>query len=778
MTLKPKILYSGKDHPSLPSGYGIISRYFLPLLGDYYGRENIIIYTPVFQRDAIGSWEGMTVVSGTEWGFGENLLQEHYETYGCNLLLQLGDTWPLGILPDLALADKVLWVQWMPVDWLGMPKNIINRIKPAHKLIPFSQYGENSLRKADLPNVGKKIWLGLNTHLWRPIPRENLPGVMESLAFSNDTFNILIVAANQERKRVRLQLEAIALLRRTNPDFHPRLYLHSQINGERDLRADMDELGILDINVFPDPYLITQGGFTEEQMVSVFNCADVVLNVCMPPEELVLVNSGVKCISEIREGEKVFTHLGRYREVAKIFCRDYSGDMITITPYYSPSFSLTPNHPVRAIKGVDCPYKGEGNTCHPGCQFESHWKVKCGCPHKSYSGQWVPTGGLRSGDYLVFPREYPVKDLDYLLWKNTSKGKQLPERIPVNKDVLRLFGFYSSEGYSNPNSKKSGVAFCFNANEISYMDEVRSSLKSYFDVDTRLDMEGNRGTVWAYSKNLVSFLSSNFGYGARNKRIPEWVMGLPKEKVMYFVSSLWDGDGSRMKRGSTIHCQYGTTSRDLAHQVWVVLLRCGIMAGLRYQKSRDAYHITYTEGSIHHGWVDEENVYLLIRRVDTKQYNGKVHNLEVDGDNSYCAPLPLHNCMEGFGYSHIQAQACGVPVVALSEGAGPELVQFGIEVPPIGAETSPHQMTQPIPNQVAIAKALEELWRKRQQTGYPLRNQRAVDFVQENFSWDKIASQWFEVIDQCMEERERYCMSIPRPSEEVEKRASEVIELS
>jgi len=414
MTLKPKILYSGKDHPSLPSGYGIISRYFLPLLGDYYGRENIIIYTPVFQRDAIGSWEGMTVVSGTEWGFGENLLQEHYETYGCNLLLQLGDTWPLGILPDLALADKVLWVQWMPVDWLGMPKNIINRIKPAHKLIPFSQYGENSLRKADLPNVGKKIWLGLNTHLWRPIPRENLPGVMESLAFSNDTFNILIVAANQERKRVRLQLEAIALLRRTNPDFHPRLYLHSQINGERDLRADMDELGILDINVFPDPYLITQGGFTEEQMVSVFNCADVVLNVCM----------------------------------------------------------------------------------------------------------------------------------------------------------------------------------------------------------------------------------------------------------------------------------------------------------------------------------------------------------------------------EGFGYAHIQAQACGVPVVALSEGAGPELVQFGIEVPPIGAETSPHQMTQPIPNQVAIAKALEELWRKRQQTGYPLRNQRAVDFVQENFSWDKIASQWFEVIDQCMEERERYCMSIPRPSEEVEKRASEVIELS
>ena len=177
--MKPKILFNPKDHPDLNSGYGIIARYLLPRLGDRYGRENIIIYTPIYQRDHISQWNGMTVVSGTEFSFGENLILDHYQTYGCNLLIQVGDAWPLGVLPDLAAQDKVLWIQWIPIDWLSMPKNILYRIKPAYKLVPFSKYGENALRRAGLPNVEKAIWLGLNLDIWKPMAREEMPDVME-----------------------------------------------------------------------------------------------------------------------------------------------------------------------------------------------------------------------------------------------------------------------------------------------------------------------------------------------------------------------------------------------------------------------------------------------------------------------------------------------------------------------------------------------------------------------------------------------------------------------
>ena len=411
--MKPRILFNAKDHPDLNSGYGIASRYLLPRLGDHYGRENIFIYAPVYQRDHVGEWDGMKVLPGVDWSFGENMILQHYQNYDCNLLLQVGDAWPLGVLPDLASQDKLLWVQWIPVDWLGMPKNIYYRIKPAYKLVPFTKYGENALRKAGLPSVEPAIWLGLDTDLWKPMGREEFPTLMRSLGYSWDSFNLLIVAANQIRKQVRPMLEGISIFRKLRPEVDVRLYLHSHLVGERDLRADLDELGLNEITAFPEPYILQQGGFEEDQMVKVFNCADVVLNVCL----------------------------------------------------------------------------------------------------------------------------------------------------------------------------------------------------------------------------------------------------------------------------------------------------------------------------------------------------------------------------EGFGLSQTQAQACGVPVLTLNEGPGPELVQFGIEIPVLAVDTAPQQFAQPLPNPAAIGAALEDLWNRQVENGAPLRSEAAVRFIQENFSWDKIASQWFDVIDRCMEDRVRYCLQIPSPSPDLDTRASKLVEV-
>jgi len=411
--IKPKILWNAKDFPGFYSGYGVMGHYLLPLLGDHYGRENIIIYAPIYQRDTVTEWGGMKVLPGISWDYGENLILDHYQHEGCNLLIQVGDAWPLGLLPDLAAKDEILWVQWIPVDWLGMPKNIINRIRPAHKLISFSKYGENALRKHNFPNVEPAIWIGLNTDLWKPQPREELTQIMELLGFGYDTFNLLIVAANQERKGIFPQLEAIKLLRQVNPEIPLRLYLHTRMRGDRDLYADIDELGIGDIVVYPDPYIMQLGGVREEEMVKIFNCADVVLNACF----------------------------------------------------------------------------------------------------------------------------------------------------------------------------------------------------------------------------------------------------------------------------------------------------------------------------------------------------------------------------EGFGICFTQAQACGVPVVYLLEGPGSELVISGVGTLPIANVTYPHMMTTPLPSPIAIAHALGELWKRRVEAGTPLRSEKAIQFIQDNFSWKKIAGQWIEVIDKVMWERERYCMDIPKPSEGLLERAGRMREL-
>jgi len=86
-------------------------------------------------------------------------------------------------------------------------------------------------------------------------------------------------------------------------------------------------------------------------------------------------------------------------------------------------------------------------------------------------------------------------------------------------------------------------------------------------------------------------------------------------------------------------------------------------------------------------------------------------------------------------------------------------------------------MSQPVPNPLAIVKALEGLWERRQKEGKPLRSEGAIKVVRENFSWDKVAQRWFGVIDGCMEDREKYCMDIPPPDEELDKRAITLVEV-
>jgi glycosyltransferase involved in cell wall biosynthesis len=275
-----RILWNGKDHPELYSGYGIIGHYILPLLAEHYGKDNVLVLAPVYQRDMVSEWEGLTVLPGTQFDFGEGVVLDHYRFYKCDLLLMTGDAWALGALPDMAARNDLVWVHWLPVDWLGMPKNIRNRIQYAHKLVPYSKEGEARLRKSGFQNVEKAIWLGLNTELWRPKPREELPEIMNLLGFENDTFNILMVTANQERKNILEQLQGLKLFWDIHPEAKPKLFIHTTMKRERDLFADIDELGLAELVTYPDQYMMTCGGVSEKTMVDVFNCADVVLNVC------------------------------------------------------------------------------------------------------------------------------------------------------------------------------------------------------------------------------------------------------------------------------------------------------------------------------------------------------------------------------------------------------------------------------------------------------------------------------------------------------------------
>ena len=276
----PRILFNAKDHPAVASGYGIITKHLVPRLADRYGKDNVLVHAPVFNRDRIEDWNGIKILPGLTSGFEDDLLLQHYKKYQCNMLLQVGDWVMLKQIPTWAARDEILWVQWAPFDFVNPPPWVKDVIRLALKVVPFTQYAERQFRAMGLTTVEPAIWLGIEPKIWFPQDRRRLPQVMTALGFAEDTYNILIVQANQVRKNVREQLEAIKLFRQSVPEAKPRLYLHSHMAQERALDLDLKELGLEDITLTVDQYVLACGGLPEEQMAGMFNCADVVMDCC------------------------------------------------------------------------------------------------------------------------------------------------------------------------------------------------------------------------------------------------------------------------------------------------------------------------------------------------------------------------------------------------------------------------------------------------------------------------------------------------------------------
>ncbi len=278
--MTPRILWNAKDDPRVPSGYGVIGKHLLPRLADRYGRKNVLIYAPVYNRDGLGEFEGMVVLPGTKTEFEEPILLEHYRRYECTMLLQVGDWVQLRHVPEWALNDEILWVQWAPMDLLNVPQAMKDLLRIPIQIVPFTQYAHKRFVDMDLENVADPIWIGLDSSIWQPRDRSTMPKIMKSVGFTEDTFNVLIVQANQRRKYLQETFHGIAIFRRDNPDVKVRVYLHSaERAGETPLEPSLQEAGIHDVTKVAEEYTFVTGGFTEETLAMVFACADVVMDV-------------------------------------------------------------------------------------------------------------------------------------------------------------------------------------------------------------------------------------------------------------------------------------------------------------------------------------------------------------------------------------------------------------------------------------------------------------------------------------------------------------------
>jgi len=383
---------------------------------------------------------------------------------------------------------------------------------------------------------------------------------------------------------------------------------------------------------------------------------------CLLPAGLVQTDKGLKEIQYINVGDRVFTHKGRLRRVTQIYKRPYSGPMEKITSMgfpYSPMV-LTPDHPVWGSKRVQRTKKKFRVVSTTG-------QKRLGPAAGLGELEFISAFKVEQGDLTALPVlnekdiKVPILKFD-LHWLN-----KIPKKLKLHPELMRFFGFFVSEG----STWRKEIKISLHKKERHYAEDLVEIIKKHFNSKAQIKTHSeNCIKVLFTSTPLALYLKNTFGHRAKNKCAPFKWLFLPEKYLIELLRGIWYGDGSR----STDRFTYGTVSPSLHRFLQLSLLRLGIPFASKIQeekidkkgvKHQKAYFLAVSNGlyyakmnkifpelkikNIPKGsktvWIEKENMLSTIRSVEEEYYEGYVHNIEVEEDNSYMLESGVvHNC--------------------------------------------------------------------------------------------------------------------------------------
>jgi hypothetical protein len=375
---------------------------------------------------------------------------------------------------------------------------------------------------------------------------------------------------------------------------------------------------------------------------------------CLTPGNLIITGDGLKKIEDVKIGDKVLTHTGKYSRVLKTMYRWYDGDVVTLK-------------------------SGALSELFPTTVTDNH---RIWTRHVSYysGGQrltlfnWIESGEIKAGypqrarDQYAYPRVSVTEDFVQApgasSWEQYDRGVGIRELndILVDDNLMEVLGFYLAEGHlshvGRPHLYTTVFSFGHTPTEIIYALRVSETLRRY-GLDPTVEPVPTGTRVTAHSGRFARWLNSQFGSGSATKTVPLWVRLLPISQIKTLLQAWCEGDGwYHVKKGSRTW-KITTVSPNLAVFCRELALKCGYSATINRHKpsniiqgrlvsAKPSYTIIFHEpaGSKHSVVQDAAYVYSQAQQSEVSRYCGFVYNLEVEGDHSYCTPaFAISNCV-------------------------------------------------------------------------------------------------------------------------------------
>jgi len=279
---------------------------------------------------------------------------------------------------------------------------------------------------------------------------------------------------------------------------------------------------------------------------------------CLRGSTLVWTTTGMRPIKELAFGDVVFaldesTHqfvesrvVGIAESGEKEILEIRAGDSV---------IGASGNHPFYVLRGERTP--GRRRVRRPG--------------------QWVAAEDLEVGDLVGIATDLP----DY----GSPAPMLLPERAEASllprvstPDLCWWAGMYLGGGSVQRHGERTSVEIALDTSDEHLVAEFQRQTRDLFGVELLLTSDGAR-LCGLDTAALAEFIVLNgLGGGARTKRIPDWVFGLPLEQRLAFIAGCVDADCSVRAHEDNRDAVLTSPSSSFLEDAKQLLALCGIRA--------------------------------------------------------------------------------------------------------------------------------------------------------------------------------------------------------
>lgn len=463
---------------------------------------------------------------------------------------------------------------------------------------------------------------------------------------------------------------------------------------------------------------------------------------CQLAGTLIFTKDGMKKIEDIKVGDQVLTHKGRFRAVTWLLQKPYDGPLYSVKRKkdFRP-ITLTAEHPL-FVKTFHSRSDAEGGRAYNQENVAESWKTPGELrPKLDYLFTPKMQAGDRESVRLSDFVDLPIVDGRICRNHNNPRYKTPENDVPLTEETMFILGLFAADGcatWLHDREVAGPIAFAFHADDVDLMRRVQAF---FGEGEGSLKKTSPNGCTYTVSNGPWSmFLRAAVGVG-REKRVPPFVWECPAQLQHAFVEGMFAGDGSTSTRprgnaGTALPFKsYTSISPSLAYGFAQLLTNLGHFPGITYSSMRDAYTLNWTERASC-AWHQEmeDGFATRVSEVTNEHYSGLVYNFEVEEDRSYVTDRTVvHNCITA-----MEAQAAGLRIVtssiaALNETVGPE---FGVLID--GDWLSEEYQARFIDETVRALTAAEGEWLKTRE------EIRARAF--QDFDLDELAEEWVRLM--------------------------------